>query len=242
MSSVSPLNARPSAASRLPRSVHSARQHLVEEDFLLRLVDLANFMEQLEVDAALLRHPVKCGHVFGKAGAAVAQPGAQKLGPDAAVQAHARGDVLDVRVHGFGQIGHRIDERNLQRQESIRGVLDDLRALRRGDQQLGRALCSCRLPAARRLRIVAAPGQRLVDAPQHFGGALVVRAHHDAVRMQKIDDGRAFAQKLGIRDHIEALRVHAMAVQHAPNPLVGVNRHRALFHDHLVTVDGAGNL
>ena len=60
--------------------------------------------------------------------------------------------------------------------------------------------------------------------------------------MQKIHDRRAFAQKLGVRDHVEALRIHAMAVQHAPDPVVGVDRNRALLHDHLVAVDGAGNL
>ena len=60
--------------------------------------------------------------------------------------------------------------------------------------------------------------------------------------MQKVHDGRAFPQKLGVREHVEALRVHAAAVQHAPDPLVGIDRHRALFNDHLVPVDGAGNL
>ena len=33
-----------------------------------------------------------------------------------------------------------------------------------------------------------------------------------------------------------------MAVEHAANPLIGVDRHRALFHDHFVAVDGAGYL
>ncbi len=92
------------------------------------------------------------------------------------------------------------------------------------------------------LGVVAAPGERLVDAPQHLGGAFGVGADHDAVGMQEVDDGRAFAQELGVRDHVEALRVDAVAVQHAANPLVGVDRHRALFHDDLVAVDGAGNL
>ena len=60
--------------------------------------------------------------------------------------------------------------------------------------------------------------------------------------MQEVDDRRAFAQELGIRNHVEALRVHAVPVQHAPDPLVGVDRNRALFHDHLVAVDVARNL
>jgi hypothetical protein len=31
-------------------------------------------------------------------------------------------------------------------------------------------------------------------------------------------------------------------MQYAPDPLVGVDRHRALFHDHLVAIDAARNL
>ena len=71
---------------------------------------------------------------------------------------------------------------------------------------------------------------------------LGVRAHHDAVGMQKLIDRRAFAQKFGVRDDIELLRLHAMAVQHTANPFAGMDRHRTLFHNHLVAVDGAGNL
>ena len=33
-----------------------------------------------------------------------------------------------------------------------------------------------------------------------------------------------------------------MTVEDAANPIVGVDRHRTFFHDHLVAVDGAGNL
>ena len=36
--------------------------------------------------------------------------------------------------------------------------------------------------------------------------------------------------------------VYAMAMEHAANPIVGVNRHGAFFHDDFVIVDGAGNL
>jgi hypothetical protein len=38
------------------------------------------------------------------------------------------------------------------------------------------------------------------------------------------------------------LRVDAVAVQHAADPVVGVDRDRALFHDDFVTVNVAGNL
>ncbi len=122
------------------------RAHLVEEDIPLGFVDLANFLEQLKIHALLLRHPVESGHILRETGTAVPQPGAEKLGADAAVQADARGDVLDVRVHGLGQVGHRVDERDLHGQKGVGGMLDDLRALRRSDQQLGRAFAALQLP------------------------------------------------------------------------------------------------
>ena len=50
------------------------------------------------------------GHIFWKAGASITQAGPQKPGTDAAVKAHAFGNVFDIRVHGLGQVGHGIDE------------------------------------------------------------------------------------------------------------------------------------
>jgi hypothetical protein len=104
----------------------------------------------------LLRHPVEGGHILGKAGAAVAQPGAQELGADAAVQAHARGDVFDVRVHGLGQVGDCVDEGDLQRQEGVGGVLDDLSALRGGDHERAGRVAAARARQCAGLVVVAA--------------------------------------------------------------------------------------
>ena len=138
MSSVSPLKERPSAGQLLAAQRPQRRAHLVEEDFLLGGVDLAHLFEQLEIDALLLRDPVKGRHILGEAGAAVAEAGAQELGPDAGVKAHAGGDVFDVRVDRFGEVGDGVDEGDFERQKSIGGVLDDLGALRGGDEQFGR--------------------------------------------------------------------------------------------------------
>ena len=72
--------------------------------------------------------------------------------------------------------------------------------------------------------------------------SVVACAHHNAVGMQKIDDRRAFAQELGVRNHIELFLIDAVPVQHAANPVVGVDRNGALLHDHLVALDRARNL
>ena len=60
--------------------------------------------------------------------------------------------------------------------------------------------------------------------------------------MEKLNDGRAFAQEFGVGDDIVALRGDAVEVHHAANALAGVDRDRALFDNDLVAVDGAGNL
>jgi hypothetical protein len=86
------------------------------------------------------------------------------------------------------------------------------------------------------LAVITASDERLVDALEQIGGALVAGAHHDAVGMQEVNDGRAFAEELGIRDHVEVLRGYTMAMQHPADPLVGVDRDRAFFHDDLVTL------
>src|ERR1700678_3806885 len=54
-------------------------QNFVEEDVPLGFIDLANLLEQLKIHALLLSNPVKRGHIFGEARAAVAQARAQEL-------------------------------------------------------------------------------------------------------------------------------------------------------------------
>ena len=74
---------------------------LIEEAPLLLGVDLFDFGEESEVDAQLLGHGTEGGYVLGKAGAAVADTGAEEPSADAAVEAHAAGYLLHVGVGGF---------------------------------------------------------------------------------------------------------------------------------------------
>jgi len=119
-------------------------------------------------------------------------------------------------------------------------VLDDLRALRRSHQKLGRRGCGTGASQRAWLSIVL-PRSAFVYSPEYFGGALGVAANDNTIRMQKVNDSRTFAQELGIRDYIEAVRVHAVPVKHASNPLVGIDRNSALLNDDLVAIDDAGN-
>jgi hypothetical protein len=60
--------------------------------------------------------------------------------------------------------------------------------------------------------------------------------------MQEVRHRGAFAQKLGIGSHIEIRARCAVALHHAPDPLIRVHRHRALLNDHFISADAARNL
>ncbi len=49
------------------------------------------------------------------------------------------------------------------------------------------------------------------------------------------------AEELRVRHDIEVFRRDAVAQQHAANPLIGIDRHRALFDNHLIAADRAGD-
>ena len=121
-------------------------------------------------------------------------------------------------------------------------MLDDLRTLRRGYQQPCRAGCTAGPRQCTGLRVVSAPGKRFVNTSQKFGGAVIPGADHNPVRMQKVFDCGPFTQKFRVGNYVEALGIDAMTMQHAADPLVGIDRYRALFNDNLITADGTGNL
>jgi len=138
MSSVLALEGQAQCGQPLAAQCPQCGAHLVEEDILLRFVDLAHFFEQLKIHAPFLRHPVERGHVLRETGAAISQPCTQKLVTDPAVEPDAGRNIFNVRIHRFGQVCHGVNERDLHGQKCIRCVLDDLRALRRGHDQLRR--------------------------------------------------------------------------------------------------------
>ena len=70
-------------------------------------------------------------------------------------------------------------------------------------------------------------------------GGFTVGAENDPVRMKKIFDRGAFAQKFRIRRHVEKLPGDTVAFDGAANPVVGIHRHRAFLDDDLVGLNGA---
>src|SRR4029077_17444126 len=111
---------------------------------LLQLVDLDHSGQQLEVIAGVARELLERVHVLGEARAPVADPGLQELRPDALVQAHPARDLDHVRAGLLADVGDLVDERDLRRQERVRGELDHLRAGDVGAHQLTRAAAPVR--------------------------------------------------------------------------------------------------
>ena len=114
---------------------------------------------------------MKRSNILGETGASVTQAGVQEFGSNAAVESHAGGNIVDVGIDSLSQVCHCVDERDFQSQKGVGSVLDNLRALRRGDQERSRARSAARSRQSFGLRIVASIRKRRVDTPQNFSGA-----------------------------------------------------------------------
>jgi hypothetical protein len=122
--------------------------------------------------------------VLGKAGAAVAWAGVQKLRADPVVETDASGNLLHVRSDLFAQVGHLVDEGDLHGEKGVGGILD----------QLGRA------PAGEQdRRLVEA--QRAIQLGHHRARAVVGETDDDTVGTLEILDRRTFAKEFGVGDH-----------------------------------------
>src|SRR5439155_1440189 len=88
-----------------------------------------------------------------------------------------------------------IDERNLHRQECIRGMLDQFRAFGSGYDQWRRNPCPVGLRNGLRQTIVAPAGERHVDLPQERSAAFAISAYNDSIRVKKVND-RTWSNRL----------------------------------------------
>ena len=144
-----------------------------------------------------------------------------------------------VASHRF-EIG--VDERDLHREKSVGGVLDDLSALGGGHQERGWFGDVAEAGNGVALLVVGAGGERKIDPREDGCGAFAVGADDDAVGMKEVGDGGSFAKELRVGDDIEEVTGDAVALHGASDPLIGVDGHCAFFDDDLVTGDGTGYL
>ena len=73
--------------------------------------------------------------VLRQAAAAEADAGAEEAAADAGVVADRVGELGDVGAGDLGDLGHRVDERDLGREERVRGDLDELGGGEVGDDE-----------------------------------------------------------------------------------------------------------
>ena len=115
-----------------------------EKARLLLDIDLLDLSEQAEVDAELFGDGAKRGDIFRKTGATIAYAGAKKSRANAAVETHPLRNLLDVRVGCFAEVGDSVDERYFEREKGVGGMLDNLGALGRGEEEGWRLLAAAR--------------------------------------------------------------------------------------------------
>ena len=182
---------------------------------LLQLVDLDHGVEQLEVVARVAGELLQRGDILREAGTAEADPRLQELGADAVVQAHAAGHLDDVRAGLLADVRDLVDERDLRREERVRGELDHLRRLHVGAHDRRR--------------------QRRVERLDGVAGPVVVVADHDAVGRHEVLDRRALLEELRAGDVAEAL---ALLGERALDALARADRHRRLHHERVAVGGG----
>src|ERR1700722_6686730 len=90
--------------------------------------------------------------------------------------------------------------------------------------------------------VVAARSEGLINGGEQSRSRFAVGTEDNPVRMEKILDRGTLAEEFGIRSHVKERPRYAITLDRAPDPVVGVHRHRALLDDDLVGVDGTGNL
>ena len=152
--------------------------------------------------------------VLGQAAAAVADARGQERTPDPRVHAHRVGQRGDVTAGLRADVGHRVDERHLGRQERVGGPLDQLGGDRVGGQQRDAGL-----------------GQRPVDLADGRLGGHAGHADHDPVRTEGVVDGAALAQELGIPRDLDRVARGRPAAEIADQPGGGAGRDGGLAHE-----------
>ena len=119
---------------------------------------------------------------------------------------------------------------DFQGEERIGGMLDQLRAVYGGDQEVGSRAIRAEMFVNRAAEL--ALENRAIDLAHLSGGGLVFHAYDDAVRMKEIPDSGAFAKELRIGDDAKGQAAIArVRVQRAAQLQTGASGNCALFDD-----------
>ncbi len=160
------------------------------------LVHALRGFQNVEIDAHRAGQMNERLHILGKAKSAKAQTCAQELPADARIEAHRACNFFHVRSDFFAQVRNHIGIADFQRQEGVRGVLDELGAVDRSDQQCGGISRRARAVVDRAMK---RPLQnRPVNLSHIVRRGFVFHPHDNAIRMKEILNRGSFPQKLRV--------------------------------------------
>ena len=167
---------------RAANGAFERRQHFARHGALALLVDRGDSLDNAQLRAMIVGGLKQCGRIFGEARAAETRPGMEEFCADAIIEAHAARHLLHIGADAFAQIGDLVDEGDLGGEKRVGGVFD----------QFGGSPAD--VQDRRGVEV-----KRPVNFGEHRARLRVVGAHNNAVGMLEIANGRALAQKLGIR-------------------------------------------
>ena len=207
---------------------------LLDHHLALGGVDVERGLEEFAGVAVLAGGMQQRLNVLAEATSAPADAGVEELGADAGIQTDAGHDFGTLGADALADVGDLVGEADFHGEERVGGVLDHLGAGEGSGQQRhgdhGR-----RTRNARRGREDLGH-QGLVEFAHDREGCGVA-ADHDAVGVERIGDGGAFAQELRIAGHAEADAVVAALVAEAfahqgLDQVAGADGHRRFVDDH----------
>ena len=104
------LEREPEQRDRLAGKGPEVLLELPDDAPLLKLVDLDDSGQELEVVARVTRELLERRNIFRKTGTTIARACAKKRRADPLVQAHTPRDLGDVRTHLLADVGDLVDE------------------------------------------------------------------------------------------------------------------------------------
>ena len=123
----------------------------------------------------------------------------KELRADAWIKAHGMRYLLDVRANLLAKIRNDVGVADFQRQERVRSMLDQLRAVDGGHKKF--CCMTGRAWTVVNRTMEAALKNGAVDLSHLGGGGFFLHANDDTVGVEEIIDRGAFAKKLGIGSH-----------------------------------------
>ena len=204
-------------------------------------VDAFGGLQDLKIHADGSRQVDECLDVLRKTESTVAQTSLEELSADARVETHGVRDFFHVCADFFAEVGDHVRITDFQGEKRVGGVLDEFRAVDGGDQKFGFTARGARSLVHRTAETPLE--NRAVDFAEFRGGGRILDANNNAVRMEKISDGSAFAKKLRIRGHAEFyVAVLGIRGQGAAQFEAGARRNGAFFNDEFRRFRLGGNL